>query len=263
MASNQPPFSTDSQALPDQHISQQQTLQHPAVTGPPAPIPLMLPEPTSPSQPSIKRRLQIIIPVVIVLLLMLGIFFVWNASTTPSSLSSNPGITQQNFGNNSALTNSNKAATASLDSGNIQVYIVGAVKHPGVYTLPAGARVYALLQAAGGPLPKANLVALNLAAKLTDGQEVYVTLIGEIPPTYLGGVPGTGNGTSNASSTGQLVNINTASLDDLRQNLHVSSTTAQNIINYRTQNGPYSSIDQLLKVVSKSIYDHIKGLVTI
>jgi competence protein ComEA len=263
MASNQPPFSTHSQALTDQHISQQQTLQHPAVTGPPAPIPLILPEPMSPPQPSIKRRLRIIIPVVILLLLILGIYFVWNASTAPSSLPSNPGITQQNFGNNSASTNSNKAATASLDSGNIQVYIVGAVKHPGVYTLPAGARVYALLQAAGGPLPKANLVALNLAAKLTDGQEVYVTLIGEMPPTYLGGVPGTSNGTPNASSTGQLVNINTASLDELRQNLHVSSTTAQNIINYRTQHGPYSSIDQLLQVVSKSIYDHIKGLVTI
>ncbi|HCF85893.1 MAG TPA: competence protein ComEA, partial [Ktedonobacter sp.] len=42
-----------------------------------------------------------------------------------------------------------------------------------------------------------------------------------------------------------------------------SSTTAQEIVNYRLQNGPYSSIDQLLKVVSKSIYDHIKGLVTI
>jgi competence protein ComEA len=132
-----------------------------------------------------------------------------------------------------------------------------------VYTLEAGARVYALLQAAGGPLPKANLVALNLAAKLTDGEEVYVTMIGEIPPTYLGGVPGPGNGTPNSAATGQLVNINTASADEMRQNLHVSSTTAQNIVNYRTQHGPFSSIDQLLQVVSKSIYDHIKGLVTI
>ncbi len=263
MASNQPPFSTHSEALPNQHISQQQTLQHPAVTGPQAPIPLMPAEATPPPLPSIKRRLQVVIPLVIVLLLVLGIYFVWNLSPVPSSISSNSGITQQNFGNNSASTNSNRAATAALDSGTIQVYIVGAVKHPGVYTLPTGARVYALLQAAGGPLPKANMVALNLAAKLTDGQEVYVTLIGEIPPTYLGGVPGTGNGTPGANTTGQLVNINTASLDELRQNLHVSSTTAQNIINYRTQHGPYSSIDQLLQVVSKSIYDHIKSLVTI
>jgi competence protein ComEA len=132
-----------------------------------------------------------------------------------------------------------------------------------VYTLPAGARVYALLQAAGGPLPKANLVALNLAAKLTDGEEVYVTLIGEQPPTYLGGVPGSGSGTPNSNSTGQQVNINTASADELRQNLHISSTTAQNIVNYRLQHGSYSSIDQLLQVVSKTIYNRIRDQVTI
>ena len=259
MASNQPPVTTHSQGHADQHISQQQTLPHIAANSPqaPLPIPVSPADPTLPSQPSITRRLRVIIPIAIVLLLLLGIYFVWNTSTPSSPLATNSsGITQQNFGNS-------PAATTSSNSGNIQVYIVGAVLHPGVYTLAAGARVYALLQAAGGPLPKANLVALNLAAKLTDGEEVYVTMIGEMPPTYLGGVPGPGTGTPNNAATGQLVNINTASVTEMRQNLHVSSTTAQNIVNYRTQHGPFTSIDQLLQVVSKSIYDHIKGLVTI
>jgi competence protein ComEA len=265
MASNQPPVTTHSQGHADQHISQQQTLPHVAANSPPAPlpIPLSLADPTLPSQPSITQRLRVIIPIAIVLLLLLGIYFVWNTSTTSSPPSANSSITQQNFGNSPASTSSNTAATTSSNSGNIQVYVVGAVLHPGVYTLAAGARVYALLQAAGGPLPDANLVALNLAAKLTDGEEVYVTKIGEIPPTYLGGVPGPGNGTPNNAATGQLVNINTATVTEMRQNLHVSSITAQNIVNYRTQHGPFSSIDQLLQVVSKSIYDHIKGLVTI
>ena len=49
----------------------------------------------------------------------------------------------------------------------------------------------------------------------------------------------------------------------MRQSLHISSTTAQNIINYRLQHGSYTSIDQLQQVVSKSIYDKIKDLVTI
>jgi len=135
-----------------------------------------------------------------------------------------------------------------------------------VYTLDINARVYDLLQAAGGPQAKADLVALNLAAKLTDGEEVYVTLVGEVPPIYLGGVPGPASGTPSASgtsTTGQLVNINTASADDMRLNLHVSSTTAQNIVNFRLQHGPYTSVDQLLQVVSKSIYDKIKGQVTV
>src|SRR6266516_3583669 len=155
MASNQPPFTTHTQPHSDHHISQQQTLPHVAATSSPLPMPI----PASPadpmviSRPSIKRRLQILIPIVILLLLVLVIYFVWKGSTAPNPLSSNSSITQQNFGNS-------PASTTSTDSGNIQVYIVGAVTHPGVYTLPTGARVYALLQAAGGPLPKANLVAL-------------------------------------------------------------------------------------------------------
>jgi competence protein ComEA len=144
------------------------------------------------------------------------------------------------------------------------VYVTGSVKHPGVYTLSAGARVYQLLQVAGGALPQADLVSLNLAAPLTDGQEVYVLAIGESPPTYQGGVPGPGtNGTATTTQTGQAVNLNTATLDQMRQVLHVSSATAQKIIDYRTQHGPYTSVDQLLQVVSRSIYDKIKNSVTV
>jgi len=79
--------------------------------------------------------------------------------------------------------------------------------------------------------------------------------------TYLGGVPGPG--ATGSATTGQFVNINTAGVDELRQNLHISATTAQNIVNYRQQNGPFTSIDQLQLVVSKTIYTKIKGLVTI
>ncbi|HEV2580643.1 MAG TPA: helix-hairpin-helix domain-containing protein, partial [Ktedonobacteraceae bacterium] len=66
-----------------------------------------------------------------------------------------------------------------------------------------------------------------------------------------------------ATASGQLININTASSTDMRTVLHISSTTAQNIINYRTQHGPYTSIDQLLQVVSQQIFSKIKGQVTV
>jgi competence protein ComEA len=151
----------------------------------------------------------------------------------------------------------------------LHVYVTGSVRNPGVYTLPPGARVYQLLQAAGGASPQADLVSLNLAAPLTDGEEVYVLAVGEAPPTYSGGVPGPGN-TNNANSTGtgtpttgQVININTATIDQMRAALHVSSATAQKIIDYRTQHGPFTSIDQLLQIVSRSIYDKIKNSVTV
>lgn len=208
-----------------------------------------------------RKRLGRTLAAVLLLVLVVALYLTWYA---PTPTTSPGGITQQNFSGSSTSANSASSNNSSgSNSGTIQVYVVGAVKHPGVYQLPANARVYQLLQAAGGPLPNANLVALNLAAKVSDGEEVYVIRMGETPPTYYGGVPGLGTGTNSGSSNGQLVNINTASLDEMRQQLHISSTTAQAIINYRQQNGAFTSVDQLLQVVSKSIYDKIKDQVTV
>jgi competence protein ComEA len=235
-------------------ITQQQTMPVPVTPI----LPTTLPDVADSSKAAtIKRRVKRVVAVAIALILIIIMYFIWNPPT-PTPISSGASITQQNFGSGSTVT------ASSSSSGDIQVYIVGAIKHPGVYTLPAGARVYALLQAAGGPLPKANLVALNLAATLTDGEEVYVTAIGEVPPTYMGGVPGPpGSNTTGSPTTSQLVNINTASVDEMRQSLHLSSTTAQNIVNYRLQHGSFTSVDQLLQVVSRSIYDKIEGQVTV
>ena len=264
MASQQPHQSYYPQEWTPGQVWQQPTIPEPAIPiGPNQSSPNSLSFPDEqglPPSPEAKKKARLrLVAIAIALALALALYFVWHAS--PSTVSP-PVTTQQNFGSASPPKSSN-ASTSTSTSGKIQVYVVGAVKHPGVYSLPADARVYQLLQAAGGPLPKANLVALNLAARLTDGQEVYVTAIGEIPPTYAGGVPGPGTGGNTTSQTGQLVNINTASADELRQNLHISSTTAQAIVNYRLQHGSFTSVDQLSQVVSKSIYDKIKGLVTI
>ncbi len=204
-----------------------------------------------------KKKLTRIVAIIIILALCIAIYLIWHA---PASTNSSPVITQQNLSGTSSNSSVNISSPLTT-SGNLHVYVVGAIKHPGVYLLPTGARVYLLLQDAGGPLPNADLVALNLAAPLSDGEEVYVTVIGEKPPTYIGGVPGPGAGGS--STTGQLVNINTASVDEMRQSLHISATTAQSIVNYRQQNGSFTSIDQLQLVVNKTIYNKIKGLITI
>lgn len=203
------------------------------------------------------------VALVLSILLALTLYFTWHA-TTPTSAS--PTVTPQTYSSipspQPGSSSNNSAATTS--NSMIQVYIVGAIKHPGVYTLPADARIYQLIQAAGGTLAGANLVALNLAEKLSDGQEIYVLSIGEtLPAGYPNGSPGPGSTTTPGVASGQAVNINTASENEMRQALHISATTAQNIIAYRTQNGPYTSVDQLLNVMSKTIYDRIKSLVTI
>lgn len=246
-----------------QYIAQQQTLPQPATLGPTFPlggvpyvplpemeVPLDVPEPPTPSK---KKLIARIIAVMLTLGFAGAMYVIWNTSTPVPTTGSSSSVSQQ-------ILSASGASTSTTDG--IQVYVVGAVKHPGVYTLPSGARVYDLLQAAGGALPQANLVGVNLAAKLSDGQEVYVAQVGETPPTNTGGVSGTGVGTG-GSTNGQLVNINTASVDELTLNLHISKKSAQTIIDYKTQHGNYSSVDQLAQVVSRTIYDKIKAQCTV
>jgi competence protein ComEA len=231
-----------------------------AIVGPDTPT--QTDESAQPESALSQKKLSItrIFAVVLVLALAIGLYFIW--SPAPTTATTAPPVTQQNFGP-SATTTEDTTDHPATSANSIQVYIVGAVKRPGVYMLPTNARVYQLLQAAGGPLPNANLVSLNLAARLSDGQEIYVTMQGEKPPSYTGGVPAPGSSTSETTATTALVNINTASSQEMQQKLHISSTTASTIITYRTQHGPFTSVDQLDGVVSKSIYDKIKGSVTI
>ncbi len=253
-------------------IAQQQTMPQPLVSPlqsfpnintPNTPLPLSIaPTPQAPVILSVKKKKVFrIVAVLLVVGLGVAMYFIWHTSPSSTITTSTSGVSQQNF--------STGGGTSASTTDGIKVYVVGAVKNPGLYTLATGARVYDLLQAAGGPLPKANLVAINMAAKLSDGQEVYVTLIGETPPTYVGGVPGPGTGntsgsnTSGSNTSGQLVNINTATVDELSQSLHISKKSAQAIVDYRTQHGDYSSVDQLAQVVSSSVYNKIKASCTV
>ena len=227
--------------------------------------PLLALEASAPTKAVVTRKKKFLrgTALVLCLLLALVLFFTWHTITSASAA---PTITQQNLSNTaspsaSPSTTDNTSSNGST-SGTIQAYILGAVVHAGVYTLPADARVYQLLQAAGGPLPDADLVALNLAAKLSDGEEIYVLKVGEVPPSNVSS-SNPGGGSPGTPTTGQLVNINTATETQMVQALHISAATAKKIIDYRTQHGPYTSVDQLSQVVSQTIYNRIKPLVTV
>ena len=139
------------------------------------------------------------------------------------------------------------------------VYVSGEVVKPGVYVLLATARVIDALQAAGGATSTADLVVVNLAAPLVDAAQVFIPRMGSTPRVTLprphaginlpsaGGSGGTGAGGGATSTTG-IVDINSATLSDLDALPGVGPSTAQAIIDYRTANGPYASVDDLLNV---------------
>lgn len=125
------------------------------------------------------------------------------------------------------------------------VHIAGEVKNPGVYKLEDGARVVDVLNLAGGPLPSADLDKINLADFLRDGAKIY------IPPRLeiiAGSQESQGIKNIHVSQDDIRVNINTATREQLETLPGIGATLAQRIIDYRNENGFFSSPEDLLKV---------------
>ena len=130
------------------------------------------------------------------------------------------------------------------------VHVAGAVAHPGLYHLEAGSRVAGAVARAGGSLPRADLDRLNLAARLVDGQKVYVARRGEPgPPDPAAVGPGDGggaDGTGGASS--EPIDLNAAGLAALDSLPGIGPATARAILEERTRRGGFRSTRDLLRV---------------
>jgi competence protein ComEA len=140
------------------------------------------------------------------------------------------------------------------------VDVAGWVRHPGVYEFATGQRVIDAIDAAGGARPGADLAALNLAAPLTDGTQILVPKAGGAPAGAGTTIPGTGEAGGSA-----LVNVNTASATELETLDGIGEVIAAAIVDYRTQNGPFTSVDQLEDVsgIGPSTLEAIRDAVTV
>ena len=111
---------------------------------------------------------------------------------------------------------------------------------PGVYRLPAGARVNDAIERAGGATQKADVESINLAARLADGQQVVVPERAKVAA----GSASAASGSASAEDAGP-ISLGTATVDQLATIEGIGPVTAQNIIDFRDQHGGISSIDQL------------------
>lgn len=137
----------------------------------------------------------------------------------------------------------------------IAIHAAGAVVSPAVYNLPAGARVDDVIAAAGGLGPEADTDAINLAARVGDGERVFVPRRGSpVPPVQTGGggrsePDGVGDGlTSGAEAATRVIDLNAATGTELNTLPGIGPATAQRIIEFRTRVGRFRSVSQLLEV---------------
>lgn len=157
------------------------------------------------------------------------------------------------------------ATGAAEPTAGLLVHVAGAVKSPGVFTLPPGSRVFQAVAAAGGALPTAELAALNLAAQLRDGSQILVPTKGQII------IPGGPADPSRDGSAGHmpgasaLVNLNTGSAADFDTLPGVGPVLAQRIVDWRTAHGPFASVDALDAVagIGAKLLAGLRDLVTL
>lgn len=153
----------------------------------------------------------------------------------------------------------------SATPASVIIDVRGAVAQPGVYTLSAGSRLQDVLTQAGGVLPNAETRNLNLARRLNDGEQIYVPQVGEATAT----VPATaGKGAPASAATKTplgIINLNTATLEELDGLPGIGPAIAQRIIDYRNQNGAFKQIDDLKKVrgIGDALFSQIKDMVTV
>ena len=170
--------------------------------------------------PELSRTQLLLYAVIAIAVLLLGAR--WIRSGTAAS----PGGPEASFAADSPV---NDAGT-----GDVVVHVAGAVRRPGVYRLPAGSRVTDAVKRAGGLSGRANPDAINLAARLSDGQQVVVA--------------GAGAGPAAAGGQSGPISLGSATPEQLDQVDGIGPVTAQKIIEFRDEHGGLSSIEQLDEV---------------
>jgi len=125
---------------------------------------------------------------------------------------------------------------------DVVVDVAGAVSDPGVYRLPAGARVNDAIERGGGATARAEIDAINLAARLTDGQQIIIPVRAKSPAGVTAGSAVAGDVATDSSTP---INVGMASVEDLDTIEGIGPVTAQKIVEFRDQHGGISSVDQL------------------
>jgi competence protein ComEA len=157
------------------------------------------------------------------------------------------------------------ASTTSEPRGTAVVHVAGAVVHPGVVTLHAGARVVDAIQAAGGGAPGADLDRLNLAAKVVDGQRIAVAVVGAPTPPAVDGAAPDGAGGGDGSAGSGPVNLNTATESQLEELPGIGPSLAAAIIAEREKRGGFKAVGELQDVrgIGEMRFAEIKDLVSV
>jgi competence protein ComEA len=179
----------------------------------------------------------------------------WSGVTAPGGAAGNAGV-PGSPASSSSIESSHGAAPALV--ATVTVHVVGEVRRPGVYELSGGSRVVDAVQAAGGALGAADQSAVNLARVVADGEQVAIPRQGAGGPAGAAASPG-------ATARPGKIDLNTATEAQLDTLPGVGPSTASKIVSDRTENGPFRTVDDLMRVpgIGPAKLEALKDLVTV
>jgi competence protein ComEA len=222
---------------------------------------------TNPPQPQPESNFwknpALYMTVLLMVLVGVGIFITRKSEPTVASGSSVTSAAAQN----SRAAATVASATPTFD-GVFKVYVAGAVKNPGVYQMQAGDRIEDAIKIAGGATENADLLKIDLAKRVTDEMQITIPERATTPAISATGAAVTTQNNAKPSPTptdpSGKINVNTASAAELDKLPGIGEVLSARIVDYRTKNGPYNSLDDLRKVsgLTASVIEKIKDLIT-
>jgi competence protein ComEA len=151
-----------------------------------------------------------------------------------------------------------------LPRSELLVHVLGAVKRPGLVSLASGSRVVDAVASAGGLADDADVAGINLARPVSDGEQLVVPKVGEVPPAAPSGAGGAADA-GVAAASGALVNLNTATQAELETLPRIGPALAQRILDWRTANGRFTAPADLQKVtgIGQKLFDGLSDRITV
>lgn len=153
----------------------------------------------------------------------------------------------------------------NITDKKITVYVSGAVNKPGIVTLNEGDRLAKAVEKVAGTTKKADLNGINMAIKLQDEMHYIVPRIGEVVKDSASEVVSEGNFNQAESSKTSQININTATIEELDKLPGVGEATANKIVNHRSENGEFKSIEEIKNVngIGDKKFEEMKNLICV
>ena len=223
----------------------------------------------------INKKNKIIISIIIIVVFLIGIYFVYSKTDEGEIISYEDGI------ENKETENTTKEEIKKIEEKNkIIVHITGSVAKEGILELDEGSRISDAIEKAGGLIDGADASQINLAFVLSDGMKIYIPNVNDkeeknedktnIYITNESGVSTiedmqSSNKNENSSAKSIMVNINTADISQLDTLPGIGDSTAQKIIDYRKENGKFNSIEDITNVkgIGDSKFEKIKDYITV